>query len=432
MRKVIIRKPRHIPPFNEPASRLSVLNRSLGRWQRDLLASYCDNEIYVDQFYDAPRDTFETLVVGENLWFDEPFLTTFIEDSKRRKTATRATFRANDQPFLQQGLKPLTKSYERFGDLYAVDLWYFPNGITDQTEAVVIPSDARDVGYHHIPNFMGGRNGDLVWWLPQRAVCAIDSWVHVFFANIVFGIFAEASRIETRSTNDALFRLSAAARALVERKDLTASSAYVKIGKNCSIDPSTVFQGPVSIGDDVTIGPGCVITQCVIGNNVTLTHSNHFHMCVINDDCFFPFGAGASFSVFMDGSSAAHTAAIEMSVVGRNSYIGAGTIFTDFNLMATPMHTSDSNALVEIDMPVLGACVGHNCRVGSGLLVYPGRTIESDVILIASPTRRVLMKNIAWEESDHHAMISAGADHPRKYPREDEAGVDVSSGSGWG
>ena len=54
---------------------------------------------------------------------------------------------------------------------------------------------------------------------------------------------------------------------IMDRGDLP----YVKIGKNCSIDPSTVFQGPVSIGDNVTIGPGCVITQCVIGNNVTLT-----------------------------------------------------------------------------------------------------------------------------------------------------------------
>lgn len=419
MRKVTIRKPRFIAPFNEPASKLHTLNKSLAQWQRDLLGPYSGPELAVDHFYDAPRDSTETLVIGENLWFDQPFFSTFMEESKRRRTATRATFRASDPAYLQQGLKTLTKSYEKYGDLYAIDLWYFPNGITDQTEAVIIPSEARDVGYHQIPTYMGSPSGDLMWWLPQRAVCAIDSWIHLFFANIVFGIFAQASRVETRSTSDALFRLNAVARALVERKNLTASSAYVKIGKNCSIDPSTVFQGPVTIGDNVTVGPGCVITQCVIGNNVTLTHSNHIHMCVISDNCFFPFGAGASFSLFMEGSSAAHSAAIEMSVVGRNSYIGSGTIFTDFNLLPTPMRAMDNNHLVEIDMPVLGVCVGHNVRIGSGLLVYPGRMIESDVVLIPSPTRRVIMKNISYEESDHHAMTGADM-HPRKYPREDE------------
>lgn len=418
MRKVIIRKPRHIVPFNEPASKLRVLNKSLAEWSRDMLMPYCESEaILVDHFYDAPRDTTETLIVGENLWFDQPFIDYFMEEARKRKSAARATFRASDPSYLQQGLRPLNKSYEKFGDLYAADLWYFPNGITDQAEALIVPSDARDVGYQQLPNYMGGRSGDQVWWLPQRSICAIDSWIHVFFANIVFGVFAQASRIETRSTSDALFRLSATARALVERKELTASSAYVKIGKNCSIDPSTVFQGPVSIGDNVTIGPGCVITQCVIGNNVTLTHSNHFHMCVISDDCFFPFGAGAAFTVFMEGASAAHTASIEMSVVGRNSYIGSGTIFTDFNLLPAPMRAADNGHLIEIEMPVLGACIGHNCRIGAGLLLYPGRMIESDVVLIPSPTRRVIMKNILWEESDHHAI---NAEHPRKYPREEE------------
>ena len=48
---------------------------------------------------------------------------------------------------------------------------------------------------------------------------------------------------------------------------------------------------------------------------------------------------------------------------------------------------------------------------------YPGRMIESDVVLIPSPTRRVIMKNILWEESDHHAI---NAEHPRQYPREEE------------
>ncbi len=425
MRKVIIRKPRPIPPFNEPASRLRILNKTLAEWQRDQLAPYCSQEITVDQFQQAPRDQVETLVVGENLWFDEPFIKAFMDESRRRKTATRAVFRSSDPAFLQQGLKALTRSYERYNDLYAMELWYFPGGITDQTEAVILSSDAREVGYHHIPSYMGGEDADLVWWLPQRAVCPIDSWVHVFFAGIVFGIFSQASRFETRSASDAMFRLGATARALVERKQLLASSSYVRVGKNCSIDEGTVFQGPVTIGDNVTIGPGCVLTQCIIGNNVTLTHSNHFHMCVISDDCFFPFGAGASFTLFMEGSSSAYGAAIEMSVIGRHSYIGSGTLITDFKLLPLPMRVADGHHLVEIDMPVLGAGIGHNCRIGSGLLIYPARTIESDVVLFASPTRRVIMKNISYEESDHHAMPSAHL-HPRRYPRQDELG-----GDGW-
>jgi hypothetical protein len=53
------------------------------------------------------------------------------------------------------------------------------------------------------------------------------------------------------------------------------------------------------------------------------------------------------------------------------------------------------------------------------LVIYPARTIESDVVLIASPSRRMIMKNISFEESDHHATRGAHL-HPRQYPRMDE------------
>jgi hypothetical protein len=86
--------------------------------------------------------------------------------------------------------------------------------------------------------------------------------------------------------------------------------------------------------------------------------------------------------------------------------------------------------LKAIDTPVLGVCVGHNCRVGAGLMIYPARMIESDVVLIASPTRRVIMKNITYEESDHHYVYGTDL-HPRKYPREYETPVTASS-SNWG
>jgi hypothetical protein len=65
---------------------------------------------------------------------------------------------------------------------------------------------------------------------------------------------------------------------------------------------------------------------------------------------------------------------------------------------------------------VIGSAVGHNCRLGSGLIVYPARTIESDVVLAASKDRRVIDKDIRYEDSDHHKFKSASL-HRRLYPR---------------
>jgi hypothetical protein len=88
--------------------------------------------------------------------------------------------------------------------------------------------------------------------------------------------------------------------------------------------------------------------------------------------------------------------------VGRDTFIGAGNTFTDFNLLGKSIRTMHKGKLEEVGLPVLGGCVGNNCRIGSGHVVYPARTIESDVVLFAQPGGRVINKNVSFEESDHH------------------------------
>jgi hypothetical protein len=73
--------------------------------------------------------------------------------------------------------------------------------------------------------------------------------------------------------------------------------------------------------------------------------------------------------------------------------------------------------------PVMGSAVGHNCRLGSGLIVYPARTIESDVVLAASKERRVIDRDVRYEDSDHHNFRSAGL-HRRLYPRPGESQLE--------
>ncbi|HSD82237.1 MAG TPA: hypothetical protein VLG46_00160, partial [Anaerolineae bacterium] len=73
--------------------------------------------------------------------------------------------------------------------------------------------------------------------------------------------------------------------------------------------------------------------------------------------------------------------------------------------------------------PVLGSAVGHNCRLGAGMIVYPARTIESDVVLAASKERRVIDRNVSYEDSDHHKMKTASL-HRRLYPRPGESQLE--------
>jgi NDP-sugar pyrophosphorylase family protein len=190
---------------------------------------------------------------------------------------------------------------------------------------------------------------------------------------------------------------------LLERKQFLASSPLVKIGKNVQIDPSAIVQGPTIIGDNVTIGAGVVINACVIGNYVNITQGCQLMLSVVGSGTYLPFRAALIMTTLMENAMVAQNTCLQMCVVGRDTFIGAGNTFTDFNILAMPIKTMHKGKLVDVQQPVIGGCVGHNCRIGSGHIIFPARTIESDVVLFAKEERTIIARNVRFEDSDHHA-----------------------------
>src|SRR5574341_917682 len=78
---------------------------------------------------------------------------------------------------------------------------------------------------------------------------------------------------------------------------------------------------------------------------------------------------------------------------------GAGNTFTEYNVVPAPLRARDGQGKLSVsNRPVMGSAVGHNCRLGSGLIIYPSRTIESDVVLAASKERRVVDRDVRRSE----------------------------------
>jgi NDP-sugar pyrophosphorylase family protein len=191
-------------------------------------------------------------------------------------------------------------------------------------------------------------------------------------------------------------------RSLLERKQFLSSSALVILGKNSQIDPEAIVQGPTIIGNNVTIGPGCVVNASVIGHNVNLMQGVQVLLSVVGDGSYLGFRAALFMTTLMENCMVAQNTCLQMSVVGRDSFVGAGNTFTDFNIMGDPLKIWHKGKLTAVGMPVLGGCVGHNCRIGSGHIVYPARSIESDVVLQAKQERTIITSNVTYAESDHH------------------------------
>lgn len=406
MRKYILEDNRLVSPFNERARDLRIMNKPLWLAQRDVLAPYTREERVVQSLDQVPQDRVEMIAYRDNLYFDEAFIDEFIRQARAGRKACRVAFALGDKAIEAHALK-LQSGIRREGDMYVADLWYLPYGRESNVRSLVIDTQAREIGYYNIPKYMAPNQGDLTFQVPLRAFLSIEHWVHVYTANSPFGVFAEGARVENQIEKLG-FKLRVLWRGLIERRQVLMSSGLVKKGRNVHIDPSAVIIGPgTTIGNNVQIGPGAVIDNCHIGNNVTISHGCVLSSSVVSDGCFLPFRASLFMTTLMENSMVAQNTCLQMCVVGRDTFVGAGNTFTDFNMVSKPIRVKYRDRLEDVGMPVIGGCVGHNCRIGSGFVLFPGREIESDVLLAADRRERVLTTNVTYEQSDHHAIPGA-------------------------
>lgn len=432
MLKIILQDTRFLQPFNEKARDIRIQNKPLWLLQRDVLAPFITREQEILPGEVLPDTVEPCLIYRDNLYFNSSYLDAFLDEVRQRSRPCRAAFAVTDASFREHAL-PLSTSYTPEGDLYLADLWYLPNGTHDlldpltglpdsnHVEPVMVNSQPTEAGYYHVPTYMAYEQGDLTFQVPQRSFLAIDSWVHIFVADVIFGQFGRAQYYINRLDNDLKFKLKILFHALYEARQVLTCSQMVTIGKNCTIHPGAQIFGPTTIGNNVTIDAGVVIENCIIGDNVNIGQGCQLMLSVVGDGAFLPFRASLFMTTVMDNSMVAQNTCLQMCVIGRNTFIGAGSTFTDFNLLPAPLRAMDGNQKLSLaNRPVLGGCVGHNCRLGAGLIIFPARMVESDVVLYASKDRHVIERNIPYEESDHHKLSFANL-HLRLYPRHGES-----------
>lgn len=440
MKRIVIRDHTPIAPFGEPARELRILNKPLWLLQRDLLARHGKSGADLDsieELGDLPASEEELLVLKDNLFFNANLIDTFIERARATKRACRIAFLATNKAKGQQGDKTIEthalrlqagivreagvpfiyQAEERKGDVYVADIYYYPPGPRREPIALVVETDPMEMGYYHIPSYMA-KQGDLIYQVPHRAFLSIENWVQLVVANTTMGVFAWArdqdELMGSARLKDILHwtpadwkafpqKISFLANAFWEkinpfedawRNHFFASRKLVKVGKNCSIDPSAIIHGPTIIGDDVYIGPGTVIANSLIGNKVNIMQGSQVMLSVVSDRCFLPFNAGLFQTTLMDNTMVAQNSTLQLCVIGKNTFIGANNCFTDFNLRNEPIRTVYRGHLEDVGLPVLGSAVGHNCKLGSGFIIYPGRMINSNAIIVFDHEENLIRKNV--------------------------------------
>src|SRR5215207_4403479 len=100
MQRYIIEDTRHVPPFNQPASLLTIGTRPLKLHHEDVFLSYFKKGIALGNMLTSPEDITSVqgpaVVYRDSLWFDVEFLETFMERALKSGRACRAAFPADD------------------------------------------------------------------------------------------------------------------------------------------------------------------------------------------------------------------------------------------------------------------------------------------------------------------------------------------------
>jgi bifunctional UDP-N-acetylglucosamine pyrophosphorylase/glucosamine-1-phosphate N-acetyltransferase len=163
-------------------------------------------------------------------------------------------------------------------------------------------------------------------------------------------------------------------------------------GRDTEIDVNVVLQGKVVLGDNVSIGPNCVITNCTIGAGSEIAANSILEDATIGNDCHIgPFARIRPGTELADKAKVGNFVEIKKSVVGKGSKvnhlsyvgdsmlgegvnIGAGTITCNYDGVNKYRTTIGNGVFIGSDS-VLVAPVS----IADGAFVAAGSVITANV-----------------------------------------------------
>ncbi|MFM1955577.1 MAG: fused N-acetyl glucosamine-phosphate uridyltransferase [Pseudomonadota bacterium] len=165
----------------------------------------------------------------------------------------------------------------------------------------------------------------------------------------------------------------------------------LKIGKDVEIDVGCVFEGEVTLADNVKVGPYCVIKNSTIGSGTEIAAYTHIEQAHVNAGCklgpYARLRPGAQIadhahignfveiknSTIGDGSKVNHLSYVGDAIVGKNVNIGAGTITCNYDGANKFKTIIQDNAFIGSDTQLVAPVT-----IGEGATIAAGSTITRD------------------------------------------------------
>jgi bifunctional UDP-N-acetylglucosamine pyrophosphorylase / glucosamine-1-phosphate N-acetyltransferase len=185
----------------------------------------------------------------------------------------------------------------------------------------------------------------------------------------------------------------------------------VEISNDVFIDVNVILEGKVKIGSGTQIGANCVITDSVIGENVTVKSNCVIEKAVIDNDAEVgPYARlrpdthlhkGSKVGNFCEikkaeigeGSKVNHLSYIGDTEMGSNVNIGAGTITCNYDGAYKHKTIIKDDVFVGSDTQLVApVTIGKNVTIGAGATIT--KDIEDDLLAISRSPQKSIQ---GWE-----------------------------------
>ncbi|SFV79076.1 N-acetylglucosamine-1-phosphate uridyltransferase / Glucosamine-1-phosphate N-acetyltransferase [hydrothermal vent metagenome] len=183
----------------------------------------------------------------------------------------------------------------------------------------------------------------------------------------------------------------------------------ISFGQDCEIDVNVLIEGEVTLGDNTTIAPNCIIKNTKIGDNVSILPNSVIEDSSINHGATIgPFarirpganiGENAKIGNFVEvkkstigkGSKVSHLSYVGDSTLGENVNIGAGVITCNYDGANKHQTIIGDGAFIGSDSQLIApVTIGNNATIGAGSTITKD---TPDGQLTFSRSKQITMKN---------------------------------------
>lgn len=187
----------------------------------------------------------------------------------------------------------------------------------------------------------------------------------------------------------------------------------VTVGSGTLLLPNTILRGDTVVGENCEIGPSTMLTNCKVGDRVTINSSQCNDSSIDDDTTVGPFaylrpqshvGKGVKVGDFVevknstigDGTKISHLTYVGDSDVGKGVNFGCGTVTVNYDGKKKARCTIEDHAFLGCNTNLVAPVT-----VGQGAYTAAGSTVTKDVSEDALVVARSKQSEIAGWAKKH-------------------------------